>query len=345
MTGHTGFKGSWLSLWLQKWGANLTGFALPPPTTPSLFELAGVGKGMHSITGDIRDYERLRSALADHRPEVIIHMAAQSIVRASYEDPRETYSTNVMGTVNLFEGVRQLNLPCVIVNVTSDKCYENREWLWGYRETDLMGGHDPYSNSKGCAELVTSSFRASFFRSFDRGNARVALASARAGNVVGGGDWTRDQLVPDIVRAFLAEKPVAIRNPHAVRPWQFVLEPLDGYLTLAEKLAEQGSDFAEAWNFGPQEDDAVPVSFIVETIAKMWGGGARWEVEPGEHPHEAGYLKLDISKARNVLGWRPKLRLGEALRWVVDWYKAFQRREDMREQTHADIARYESLFD
>jgi len=345
MTGHTGFKGSWLSLWLQKRGADLTGFALPPPTSPSLFELADVAKGMRSIIGDIRDFERLRSALADHRPEVIIHMAAQSVVRSSYEDPRETYSTNVMGTVNLFEAVRQLSLPCVIVNVTSDKCYENREWLWGYRESDPMGGHDPYSNSKGCAELVTSSFRASFFSPGDSGKTRVALASARAGNVIGGGDWTRDQLVPDIVRAFIAGKPVAIRSPHAVRPWQFVLEPLDGYLTLAERLAEQGSDFAEAWNFGPYDDDAVPVSFMVETIAKLWGEGARWETEPGEHPHEAGYLKLDISKARNLLVWRPRLRLGEALRWVVDWYKAYQRREDMRERTLSDIARYEDLFD
>ena len=345
ITGHTGFKGSWLSLWLQKSGSELTGFALLPPTNPSLFELAGVGEGMNSVTGDVRDYDSLAAVVAGHAPEVIIHLAAQSVVRASYEDPRETYSTNVMGTVNLFEAVRRLKHPCVIVNVTSDKCYENREWLWGYRENEPMGGHDPYSNSKGCAELVTSSFRESFFNSHDPRQAKVALASARAGNVIGGGDWTADQLVPDIMRAFIAGKPVAIRNPRAVRPWQFVLEPLDGYLTLAERLAEHGAPFAEAWNFGPDENDAMPVSYLVESIARLWGDGARWEQDAGEHPHEAGYLKLDISKAKSRLGWKPRLRLTQALEWVVQWYKAYQQHQDVRDLTNADIERFEKIAD
>lgn len=343
LTGHTGFKGSWLALWLQALGAKTIGFSLPPPTQPSLFELAQVSKGMTSIMGDVRDFEFLKRVIAEKNPEIVIHLAAQSVVRYSYDNPLETYSTNVMGTVNLLEAIRQLQLPCVVVNVTSDKCYENKNWVWGYRENEPLGGHDPYASSKACAELVTAAFRESYFRGNSSIRSRVLIASGRAGNVLGGGDWTQDQLVPDIMRAFIGGRPVRIRNPRAVRPWQFVLEPLRGYLLLAEHLWNHGLEFAEGWNFGPHEDDAQPVSWIVRNISTLWGDGASWEMDQGIHPHEARLLKLDIAKARSRLGWLPKMRLSLALEWVVEWYKAYQEKKDLREITLAQIARYENL--
>lgn len=343
LTGHTGFKGSWLSLWLETLGANVTGYALDPPTEPSLFDLAGVRHTVRSIRGDVRDFSGLKTALADARAEVVIHMAAQSVVRRGYEDPIETYSSNVMGTVNLLEAGRQLKQRYVIVNVTSDKCYANREWIWGYREDEPMGGRDPYSSSKGCAELVTAAFQESFFPAASFEKHGVALASARAGNAIGGGDWTSNQLIPDILRAFLAGQPCLIRNPSAVRPWQFVLEPLRGYLTLAERLAEDPLGFASGWNFGPVDTDAKPVSWIVDKLARSWGDHASWVQDSAMHPREAHFLKLDASKSRACLNWHPVLPLEEALDWVVEWYRAFQAGEDLRARTQAQIERYEEL--
>lgn len=342
LTGHTGFKGSWLSLWLQQLGAQVTGFALAPPTQPSLFEMAQVGQGMTSLIGDIRDAAALTSAMSAAAPEVVIHMAAQALVRHSYDDPVGTYATNVMGTVHLLEAVRKCPSVHAVVNVTTDKCYENREWVWGYRENEPMGGHDPYSNSKGCAELVTSAYRNSFFPEQKYAQHKVALASARAGNVIGGGDWAKDRLVPDILAAFMKNEPVVIRNPSSTRPWQHVLEPLRGYLTLAEKLHNEGMAFAEGWNFGPHSDDAQPVEWIVRQLAGKWGSGARWERSTGEHPHEANYLKLDISKASARLHWHPVLRLSEALDLIVDWGRAQQAGHDLRDATLQQIATYQS---
>jgi CDP-glucose 4,6-dehydratase len=343
LTGHTGFKGSWLSLWLSALGAKATGFALAPPTDPSLFLQAQVAEKIHSISGDIRDFSRLKSAIAECRPEVVIHMAAQSVVRRGYDDPIETYSSNVMGTVNLFEALRQLKQPCAVVNVTSDKCYENREWVWGYRETEPMGGRDPYSNSKGCAELVTSSFRESYFPPEALSSHGVALGSARAGNAIGGGDWTSNQLIPDLIRAFLAGQPCLIRNPFAQRPWQFLLEPLRGYLMLAERLAENGSKFASGWNFGPADADAKPVSWIADEVVRLWGTGASWKRDGASHPHEAHFLKLDASKSQADLGWHPVLPLQQALGWIVEWYHACKSGADLRKTTLAQIERYEAL--
>jgi CDP-glucose 4,6-dehydratase len=344
LTGHTGFKGSWLSLWLDMLGAKVTGYALEPPTCPSLFEQAGVASAVRSIQADIRDLPRLVAAVAEYRPSVIFHLAAQSVVRRGYEDPIETYSSNVMGTVNILEAVRRLGQPCVLVNVTSDKCYENREWIWGYRENDPVGGHDPYSNSKACSELITAAYRDSFFRVEDFRRQGIAVASARAGNVIGGGDWTTDQLIPDLMRAFLAGEPCLIRNPSAIRPWQFVLEPLRGYLMLAEKLAEDPGQFASAWNFGPDEVDAKPVSWIANELASSWGDRASWKQDAGSHPREAQVLMLDASKARTCLGWHPVLLLDRALEWIVEWYHALQARDDLRRVTRTQIGRYEALL-
>jgi CDP-glucose 4,6-dehydratase len=343
LTGHTGFKGSWLSLWLNGLGADVTGYALDLPTQPSLFEQAGVAGTVRSIRGDIRDFQNLKTALAECHPEVIIHMAAQSVVRRGYEDPIETYSSNVMGTVHLLEGVRQLKHGCVVVNVTSDKCYANREWIWGYRENEPMGGRDPYSNSKGCAELVTTAYQESFFPPASLKQHGVALASARAGNAVGGGDWTSDQLIPDLMRAFLAGKPCLIRNPTALRPWQFVLEPLRGYLMLAERLTEDAHRFASGWNFGPADADAKPVSWIADELVRSWGDGAAWTQDAATHPREAHALKLDASKAKTCLGWHPVLPLKPALQWIVEWYRAFQAGADLQQLTRTQIERYEAL--
>jgi len=344
LTGHTGFKGSWLSLWLHLLEANVTGYALDPPTQPNLFQQAHVATSVRSIRGDIRDYASLQSALHESGPEIILHLAAQSVVRRSYEDPIETYSSNVMGTVHLFEAVRQLKLPCTIVNVTSDKCYANQEWIWGYRENEPMGGYDPYSNSKGCAELVTTAYQQSFFPPAQIKQHQVALGSARAGNAVGGGDWTSDQLIPDLMRSFLAGKACLIRNPEAYRPWQFVLEPLRGYLMLAEKLTADPASFSSGWNFGPADSDAKPVAWIANGLVQAWGQGAAWIQDTASHPHEAHALKLDASKAATYLGWHPVLPLKSALEWIVEWYRVYEGGGDLRKITQQQIERYESLL-
>jgi CDP-glucose 4,6-dehydratase len=340
LTGHTGFKGSWLALWLQSLGARVIGYALVPPTASNLFETARVTQGMTSIQGDVRDLATLAAVFAEYRPGIVIHMAAQALVRHSYANPVETYATNVMGTVHVLEAARQTGSVRAIVNVTSDKCYENREWVWGYRENEAMGGYDPYSNSKGCAELVTAAYRNSFFHPGQYTQHGVALASARAGNVIGGGDWAADRLIPDIMRAIVAGQPVLIRNPHAIRPWQHVLEPLSGYLLLAQKLYEGDAAYAEGWNFGPGDDDAKPVQWIVEQLTAAWGAGANWTFDGGKHPHEAHYLKLDCSKAKARLGWQPRWDLGKALEAIIEWQRALQAGQDMREFTLGQIAAY-----
>lgn len=345
LTGHTGFKGSWLSLWLQQLGAQVTGYALAPPTQPNLFDSVQVGQGMTSVIGDIRDGAALAAAMQSAQASVVIHMAAQPLVRRSYADPVETYSTNVMGTVHLLEAVRQAPSVRAVVNVTTDKCYENKEWIWGYRENEPVGGFDPYSNSKGCAELVTSAYRNSFFSDSDSASTghTVALASARAGNVIGGGDWAADRLIPDILQAFAQGQPALIRNPHAIRPWQHVLEPLRGYLTLAERLHTDGQAFAEAFNFGPHSDDAKPVAWIVQRMVEQWQNGAAWQHDGGVHPHEAHYLKLDISKAGQRLGWQPCLRLEQALQLTVEWARCRLQGDDLRAFTLAQIQTYQQL--
>ncbi len=343
VTGHTGFKGSWLCLWLQQLGAEVTGYSLQPPTTPSLFDVAKVAQGMKSIFGDIRDGEILTQAMQAASPDIVIHMAAQSLVRYSYTAPVETYSTNVMGTVLLFEAVRKTASVRVVVNITSDKCYENKEWVWGYRENEAMGGYDPYSSSKGCAELVASSYRSSYFNPAEYERHGVAIASARAGNVIGGGDWALDRLIPDILLAIQAGKPVKIRSPHAIRPWQHVLEPLSGYLQLAQKLFEDGANYAEAWNFGPSDEDAKPVQWIVEQLTQLWGEDAHWELDAKPHPHEAHYLKLDCSKAKSRLGWYPHWGLGQTLEAIIDWYRAYQAGENMHAKTIEQIQFYQNV--
>lgn len=335
ITGHTGFKGSWLSLWLQSLGAHVRGYSLAAPTSPALFHEAAVARNMESLEGDIRNAPALKSALVDFHPEVVIHMAAQPLVRLSYAEPIETYSTNIMGTLNLFEAVRASDSVRSVVNVTTDKCYENREWIWGYRETDPMGGFDPYSSSKGCAEIITSAYRQSFLQ-----HGRIALASARAGNVIGGGDWALDRLVPDILRSFEKRQPLVLRNPSAIRPWQHVLEPLSGYLTLAEYLHTHSQAYAEAWNFGPTDQDSRSVEWIVSRIAHTWGGDATWIVQRDEQFHEAQYLKLDCSKARQRLNWVPRWRLETALDHVVRWHRAWLAGEDARTCCLSDINDY-----
>jgi len=344
LTGHTGFKGSWLSLWLEILGANVTGYALEPPTTPALFEQARVAEGMRSVIADIGDFALLKAELAACQPEVVIHMAAQSVVRQGYDDPLGTYSTNVLGTVHLLEALRQLGLRCAVVNVTSDKCYENREWIWGYRENEPMGGHDPYSNSKACAELVTAAYRDSFFPPSLHERHGVALASARAGNAIGGGDWTSHQLIPDLIRAFLRGEPCLIRRPAAVRPWQFVLEPLHGYLLLAEHLMRDPPRFARGWNFGPAEEDTQPVSCIADSLARAWGFDATWCQDTVEHPPEATMLRLDATIARCLLGWRPALPLATSLEWIMEWYRGFASGTDLRTLTRAQIECYEAAL-
>lgn len=345
VTGHTGFKGSWLSLWLQQLGAHVYGLSLPSaPTDPSLFDLASVASGMESYAGDIRKLGDVTAAVERATPEIVIHLAAQSLVRPSYDAPVETYATNVMGTVHLLEAVR--NAPTVrsVLIVTSDKCYENREWAWGYRENEPMGGHDPYSSSKGCAELVTAAYRRSFFAQGEEGR-RVGVASARAGNVIGGGDWATDRLVPDAMRAMLAGRTLTIRNPGAIRPWQHVLEPLSGYLELIEHLAADPAEFGSGWNFGADDRDSRPVAWIADRLTALWGEGASWQTDGGEHPHEANYLKLDCSLAKSRLGWSPRLALEEALAWSVEWYRAYQRGENLRRITEEQILRYQAVVE
>ena len=342
VTGHTGFKGGWLSLWLESMGAHVSGYALAPNTTPNLFTMARVGDAMTSTIADVRDEAALAAALGTADPEIVFHLAAQPLVRASYREPVATFATNVMGTVHLLEAARSLPSLRAVVVVTTDKVYENREWPWGYRENETLGGHDPYSASKAAAEVVVSSYRRSFFGSPVHGR-MVGIATARAGNVIGGGDWAEDRLVPDAVRALERGDVVRVRHPNAVRPWQHVVEPLSGYLLLAERLVADAPAFADAWNFGPDHGDARSVSWIVDHMTSQWGSGARWDAEPGDHPHETSYLSLDIAKVRARLGWRPRLDLATALDWTMDWYQRRTRGEDMRAVTLEQLARFESL--
>ena len=337
ITGHTGFKGSWLALLLHQLGADVYGYALEPPTNPSLFKEAGIDKLMTSFIGDIRDFDHLLKVVKQVQPEVIIHMAAQPLVRESYKNPIETYSTNVMGTVNLFEAIRLTSGIKAVVNVTTDKCYENREWNWGYRENEPMGGYDPYSNSKGCSELVTSSFRNSFFNPTDYENHGIALASARAGNVIGGGDWAADRLIPDFFRAISKGEKVLIRSPYAIRPWQHVLDPLSGYLTLIAKLLTKGPAFAQAYNFGPDDNDAQNVEWITKTICALWGQNASYEIDNNPQPHESNYLKLDCSKVKAELNWHPRWNISTALQSIVEWNKTWLAGDNVREICYTQI--------
>ena len=340
LTGHTGFKGSWMSLWLKEMGAVLTGFSLNAPTIPSLFVDARVADGMRSIIGDVRDLDAVKEVFADTQPEIVIHMAAQPLVRESYSFPVETFAINIMGTVHVLEAVRQTASVRAVVIVTTDKCYENKEWFWGYREDEPMGGYDPYSNSKGCAELVTSSYRQSYFNPAKYASHKVAVASARAGNVIGGGDWAGDRLIPDIMRAVMDGQPVNIRSPYATRPWQHVLEPVGAYLLLAQKLYTDGAIFAEGWNIGPRSDDARNVEHIVRTICKEWGDGASFQIDSNPQPHEAGYLKLDISKIENRLDWHPVWALPVTLEKTVSWYKAYTQGKNVRDVCLSQLRQY-----
>lgn len=334
VTGHTGFKGSWLCLWLHSLGASVTGYALQPPTEPSLYKLCKLDEWVTSHTADIRNPEQLTAALAGAAPDIVIHMAAQPLVRKSYEQPAETYEVNMMGTVNLLEAVRkavQSGVPVrAVLNVTTDKCYQNQEWTWGYRETDQLGGSDPYSSSKACSELITSGYREAYFPSRDYSRHQVAVATARAGNVIGGGDWAKDRLIPDCMRALLQGEKIKLRYPQAVRPWQHVLEPVSGYLMLAKKLFEQGPPYAEEWNFGPNDCDVLPVADVVRKMCDLWGGGSAYEVEEGVHPRESQLLMLDCSKAKQKLGWYPEWNLDTALAKTVEWVKAYEQQNDMR---------------
>lgn len=338
LTGHTGFKGSWLSLWLASMGAKVTGYSLAANTSPSLFNVLGIDSLIEkSYIADIRDLQVLQNAMTLANPDVLIHMAAQPLVRYSYKHPVETYATNVMGTVHVLESARAIESVRATVVVTSDKCYENKEWVWGYRENEAIGGLDPYSNSKGCAELVTSAYRDSFF-SFEK--SQNAVASARSGNVIGGGDWSLDRLIPDAIKAFEAGQPLMIRNPLATRPWQHVLEPLSGYLILAQDLYKEGTAFESGWNFGPRDEDNRSVQEVVNLMIAQWGGSARWKKEGSEHPHEANLLKLDCSKARKQLAWLPRWSLESAVEKIIEWHKSFQSNSNMREISLAQINQY-----
>jgi CDP-glucose 4,6-dehydratase len=340
VTGHTGFKGSWLCLVLRHLGASSTGYSLPPPTTPNLFTEAAVAGTLESVEGDVRDVERVRQALARARPEVVFHLAAQSLVRRSYAEPLETYSTNVLGTASVLEACRGAAGLKAVVVVTTDKCYVNREWVWGYREDDTLGGDDPYSSSKAAAELVTAAYRRSFFDPRSRDGHGAAIASARAGNVIGGGDWAEDRLLPDAMRAFAKGEAVGIRHPEATRPWQHVLDPVTGYLALAERLALDGPGAAEAWNFGPLSDEAMTVASVMDYVCRRWQDGARWVRDAAAHPHEGHLLRLDSTKAVERLGWRPRLGLTQALDLTVDWYRARSRQRDLPALTRAQIRDY-----
>lgn len=337
VTGHTGFKGAWLSVWLREMGAEVSGFSLPPPTTPSLYGLLDLSRQLDSTIGDVRDLPALSAVFERARPQVVFHLAAQALVGESYKSPLETFSTNVVGTAAVLEACRRSEGLQAIVTVTSDKCYENQGWEWGYRETDILGGHDPYSASKGCSEIVAASYRRSFLDALG-----VGLATARAGNVIGGGDFTVGRLVPDCLAAASAQREVALRYPDSVRPWQHVLDPLSGYLLLAECLAGEPKAWAESWNFGPNAENARPVREVVERCAAAWGMRLGWTQEPGPFPHETAILRLDTSRARSRLGWRPRWDLGTALQKTVDWHKAYLAGDDLRALMHGQIAAYES---
>lgn len=344
LTGHTGFKGGWLALWLASHGAQVRGYSLGPGTSPSFFQEVRVGDVVEDIRGDIRDAAALDSAMQNFAPEVVFHMAAQPLVRLSYVDPITTYETNVIGTARVLDAVRRTPSVRAVISVTTDKCYENKEWLWGYRETDPLGGYDPYSSSKACAEIVSAAYRQSYFPVEKHAEHRVGVATARAGNVIGGGDWAQDRLLPDLVRGFLTGAPVAVRRPGAIRPWQHVLEPLHGYLTLAEKLlGDDAARYATAFNFGPSDEDAKPVGWIADRMVETWGDGSSWFHDGHPGAHEAGFLKLDASRARAELGWKPRLHLGQALDWLVEWYQAQNRGGNMQMFTLRQIRRYEEM--
>ncbi len=337
VTGHTGFKGSWLVLWLNSMGASVFGYSLPAPTNPNMFELCKLDRDIQSVMGDIRDFEHLLCTIKQIEPEIVFHLAAQPLVLKSYDSPMETYQVNVMGTVNVLECIRNVDSVKAVVNVTTDKCYENQGWYWGYRENDALGGYDPYSNSKACSELITAAYRNSFFSLKNK----VALASARAGNVIGGGDWAENRLIPDCVRALMEGKKVVIRNSDAIRPWQHVLEPLSGYLILAQKLYEEGERYAGAWNFGPDDKDAKTVEWIVRKMCTVWGEGAGFEVEKQERKsHEAKYLKLDCSKAKVELNWNPRWTVAQAIEKVVSWIKAYEKGKEMKSYCLKQITEY-----
>jgi CDP-glucose 4,6-dehydratase len=336
ITGHTGFKGSWLSLWLTSMGSKVKGYSLDVNTDPALFNLLNISSEMESEIGDIRNLDKLTKSIMQFDPEIIIHMAAQPLVRLSYLEPIETYTTNVIGTANVLEAARKCKNLKSLVSVTTDKCYENMEWDWGYRESDSMGGYDPYSSSKGCAELVTSAYRRSYFYSNDT----ASIASARAGNVIGGGDWSEDRLIPDVLRAFEIGEPVVVRSPLAVRPWQHVLEPLSGYLVLSQKLYMFGNDYAEAWNFGPRDEDCKSVRWVLDQMVKHWGKSAKWVLDKNSNPHEARYLKLDCSKASNKLKWNPKWNLKETIKRIVEWHHVYSSKGDIKKQCFKEINEY-----
>lgn len=342
ITGHTGFKGSWLSIWLKKLGANVIGISKDVPTTPSLFELSGISDNIHSIIEDVKNFEKVNDIVKDHKPEIVIHMAAQSLVRKSYQDPIDTFSTNIMGTVNLLESVRNSENTHVFINVTSDKCYANDETVSSFTEDSPIGGYDPYSSSKGCSELVTAAYRNSFFNleGFDKHN--LSLSSVRAGNVIGGGDWAQDRLIPDIIRGISNQTPVSIRNPSSIRPWQFVLDPLQGYIILAENMWNDGKQFAGSWNFGPDENDCKPVKWILEKISSEWSEKLIWNNDVKDNPHEANLLRLNCKKSKEKLGWNSRLNLEKSLLWTVDWYKEYFRGSNMREFTERQIEEYMS---
>ncbi|MCP4673152.1 MAG: CDP-glucose 4,6-dehydratase [Desulfobacula sp.] len=346
ITGHTGFKGTWLTVWLKSLGADICGFSQAPFDRDNFFDLSGIEQSILSINADIRNFNAINKAVQEFNPDIIIHLAAQALVKQSYKDPVETYSTNIMGTVNLLEAVRLNRNIKAVINVTSDKCYENQNWLRGYKESDPMGGYDPYSSSKGCSELITSAYARSFFGSVSKGvDSNTALASARSGNVIGGGDFSENRLIPDMVRAFLKKQRVHIRYPHAVRPWQHVLEPLAGYMLLALKLTENGSRYNGAWNFGPNPDGAREVGYIVDKFISFMGGDHEWAADFEKHPHEAGLLTLDCSKVKNQLGWEAKLNIDQALEWTANWYKVFQDEpQRVLETTEKQINSYETLL-
>ena len=336
ISGHTGFKGSWLSLWLHSLGSQITGYALAPSTEPNLFSVLGIEKSIIDHRDDVRDLSSLKSVIKSSEPEIIIHMAAQSLVRESYKDPVGTYATNVIGTVNLLEAARSCGSVRVILVVTSDKCYENREIDYEYRETDPLGGHDAYSSSKGCAELVTSAFRRSFYDA----STLIAVASARAGNVIGGGDWSSNRIIPDAIRSFSSDQKLLVRSPDAIRPWQHVLEPLSGYMTLCEKMWDQPLKFSDGWNFGPLESISE-VEKIMDRVSDLWGENAEWERSIVDQPYEATLLKLDIAKAKNKLGWAPKWDLDTALEKTVSWYKSYYNGENVGEMSLKQIEEYQ----
>lgn len=337
ITGHTGFKGSWLSFWLAKLGVEVCGFSLTPETSPNLFENLKLESKIRSNFGDIRDLANFEKVISDFQPEIVLHLAAQSLVRRSYREPVETYTTNVTGTINILEAVRKADSVKSVVIITTDKVYENKEWLWAYRENERLGGFDPYSNSKACAELAVSSYRNSFFAESD-----CLIATARAGNVIGGGDWSEDRLLPDVFRSLIFGEKLEIRNPASIRPWQHVLEPLSGYLKLAEKLYNGEKSFAESWNFGSEDSDAKPVGWILEKIKNIWDESVNWEIAQAKQPHEAKLLKLDSTKAKNELGWLPKLNLDEAINLTAEWYRGFKDKKDLIELTEKQIDFYEN---